>query len=714
MKTLARFFFAIPATAMLVAPAGAVSPKYFIHDTAVEFERGDLAGVSITHDGSLRLAPRADVVAEPAEPYVWDLAVDARNDRAYLGTGDDGWVLRLGDDGAERFFQCAALEVLSVVVDGKGRIFAGTAPEGFVYRIEPDGEGELIFDAEEPYVWDMVIGPDGMIYAGYGPGAVVYRIDPETGEADRFFEIDDHHVVSLGFDDEGRLLLGTEGRGLVVRVAPDGKGRVLHDTPQGEVRAVLAGADGTVWAAASSAAESRESATADESADGTAPEDNGLDYSFEFHPSGPDEGILYRIDADGNAVRHWESGQGAIFDLALADDGRVLAATGDDAGLWSIELDGGATLLHRSDAEQLVSIAADPGAGGHLFATANPSRVFRVDRKPNDSGVYTSEVLDARRPARWGRIEWTGAGGNVSLSVRSGDTDKPDATWTEWTRETKGPAIDLAEQGKARFLQWRLLLDGDVEVRRVRVSALENNVAPIVASVQVVPSGNRFYDDVPELRPRPLWQSLSGGVKVQYQYDNGGEQEFPPEQRAPWTQGMRQVRWEAIDPNEDFLLFSLSYRREDETRWKEFVDDVDGHNFAFNSNGVPDGDYRIRVTASDERSNPTDPRTTTATSEPFIVDNTSPGFHDVTHRRTGDRVRVSGSAVDAMSDVVRLEISVNGGDWKDKPPVDGLYDSPSEDFDVTVEAPADEESSILLRATDLGGNLGTSRVLLRP
>ncbi len=69
---------------LAAGPAGAVSPKYFIHDTAEEWIRGEPSGVSITSDGTLRLAPRVDVLATPEVPYLWDLAVDSERGIAYV------------------------------------------------------------------------------------------------------------------------------------------------------------------------------------------------------------------------------------------------------------------------------------------------------------------------------------------------------------------------------------------------------------------------------------------------------------------------------------------------------------------------------------------------------------------------------------------------------------------------------------------------------
>ncbi|HMB68188.1 MAG TPA: hypothetical protein VKU85_02715, partial [bacterium] len=312
------------ALVAITSSARAVSTRYWIDDTADDFRLGEAVDVAITSEGSLRLGPGTRVVAEPEVPYLWDL-VPGPGGHVYLGTGDDGWVMRVREGVAENFFQCAALEVLAVEADD-GTLWAGTAPEGFVYRVNDQGEGAILFDAGEPYVWDLALGPDGHLYAAVGPPARVYRIDPATGEGEVFAEVDDNHVVCLAFDDEDRLLFGTEGRGLVARRETDGRIRVLHDCPQGEVGAVLAG-DGVVWAAAAATAESRDRATPDANGDGT-----GIDspYSFELTVSDAGNGVLYRIDREGNVVRFWESGQGAVFDLSLAEDGTLLVATGED------------------------------------------------------------------------------------------------------------------------------------------------------------------------------------------------------------------------------------------------------------------------------------------------------------------------------------------------------------------------------------------------
>lgn len=723
-RVRAGLTFLAAAVAAAPEPALAVSPKYWIHDSAADFLQGRAAGVSVVSDGSLRLAPKLDVVAQPEVPYLWDIALDARG-RIYAGSGDEGWILRITENRAENFFRCDAIEVLALAVAPDGTIFAGTAPDGLVYRVGADGKGEVLFDVEETYVWDLELAADGSLWAAVGPGAAIYRWSPGASAAERVLDLDDDHVVCLAIDPKGGVVFGTEGRGLVGRLDEGRRARVLHDCAEGEVSAVLCGADGTVWAAASSAAESREAAgsqppdsTADGSArpDGSTPDEEGggSPYIFQVKAIEEGKGVLYRIDAEGTAARFWESGQGAILHLADAGAGDVLAATGDDGRLVRVHSDGTATLLVDAAEEHVVAAVRDEARHAWWIATANPAHIDRMADEIGAQGTYVSQVLDANRPATWGRIEWAGeTGGEVSFAVRSGNTGEPDGTWTDWSAELRDVANAL-KRDKSRFLQWRATLSGkSPNVRRVRVSSRETNVAPIVLNVEVIPAGTRFYDEEPEARPRPLYQSLPGGVNVQYNFESAPGQ-FPPEQRAAWTQGLRQIRWESADPNGDPLLIDLSYRREDETEWKVFGDDVEGNAWTFNSNGVPDGPYYIRVTASDRRGNPYDELTTSRDSEIFLVDNTHPAFRDVTWRRDGDSIRIGGVLEDATSDVVRLETSVNGGDWEDRPPGDTLFDSRSEPFDVRVDVKGKGEHAILLRGTDLAGNLAATRVLVRP
>ena len=76
------------------------------------------------------------------------------------------------------------------------------------------------------------------------------------------------------------------------------------------------------------------------------------------------------------------------------------------------------------------------------------------------AGEYTSPVLDARTLASWGRIVWdaaVAAGASVQLQTRSGNTNEPNATWSDWS-PFYGKTEEQVLSPKARFLQVKVIL----------------------------------------------------------------------------------------------------------------------------------------------------------------------------------------------------------------------------------------------------------------
>ena len=43
--------------------------------------------------------------------------------------------------------------VHALALDGKGRLYAATSPNGRVYRLDPDGRAEVYCNPGETYIW---------------------------------------------------------------------------------------------------------------------------------------------------------------------------------------------------------------------------------------------------------------------------------------------------------------------------------------------------------------------------------------------------------------------------------------------------------------------------------------------------------------------------------------------------------------------------------
>ena len=123
---------------------------------------------------------------------------------------------------------------------------------------------------------------------------------------------------------------------------------------------------------------------------------------------------------------------------------------------------------------------------------------------------------------------------------------------------------------------------------------------------------------------------------------------------------------------------------------------------------VPDGRYVVRVEASDEAANAEERALRDAReSAPLYVDHRKPEVTLET-ARDGGALRVKGRAVDALSPIARLEVSVDGGDWHALFPVDRIFDARVEAFEF---APGDLPPGVhvvTVRAVDVENNVGSA------
>jgi hypothetical protein len=134
---------------------------------------------------------------------------------------------------------------------------------------------------------------------------------------------------------------------------------------------------------------------------------------------------------------------------------------------------------------------------------------------------------------------------------------------------------------------------------------------------------------------------------------------------------------------------------------------------SFDSTSFPDGEYLIRVTATDAPSNPPGQALTGAlVSDPFLIDNSPPQILNLTAARAGNGIEVRWKARDARSLIEKAEYSLNGGEWLLAQPITRLLDSPEGEFRLHLETGAGEQV-IAVRVTDEFGNQTTEKAVVR-
>jgi hypothetical protein len=378
--------------------------------------------------------------------------------------------------------------------------------------------------------------------------------------------------------------------------------------------------------------------------------------------------------------------------------------------------DRAAVLVAQVGEGDATRLLAEPG--GTLAATGNLAKIIRLGSDPGASGWFESPVHDAGTVARWGRIAWINSGktGSLAFRTRTGNTARPDATWSEWSDPVNNPAPVTSPN--ARFIQWRAEFTGGSNAApaldHVSLAYLPQNTPPVVRSIQVSSQAGAAT-----VKPGASSSSTPASTAAfSITVTDTGDVSTPagtPSQMVSRSAGSQmQIAWQADDPDGDRLLYNLYFRGEDETQWKLLRGDMTENTYTLEGDVLADGRYFFRVTASDRLSNPLDlAREAALVSAPVLIDNTPPVVHVGAPRRNGPAVELDVEATDAASSLRRCEYSIDAGPWTPLEAVDGVIDSPQESFQVRLRDVPEGEHVIVVRAIDSAGNAGLAKVVIR-
>jgi hypothetical protein len=148
------------------------------------------------------------------------------------------------------------------------------------------------------------------------------------------------------------------------------------------------------------------------------------------------------------------------------------------------------------------------------------------------------------------------------------------------------------------------------------------------------------------------------------------------------------VRWAAHDDNGDDLIFSVWYRGVGERNWRLLKHKIGEKYLSFDSSLLPDGNYELKVVASDAPNHTeADALTGERVSAAFVVDTTPPVPGTLTATMVGGKVHATFSVKDALSPIGHAEYSVDAGPWQYLEPVGRVSDSLEERYDLTAAVP---------------------------
>jgi len=623
-----------------------------------------LENVVVTAKGELRVGLEADVRALTGEATVWCGA--SFGGAIYAGTST-GKIYAAPPSGEPNVvFETGQLLVTSLAAT-KEHLYAGTIPEGRIYRMDASGRWEEYRRVPAKYVWQLT-SIRGDLYAACGLPGIVVRV---TGgdETQTVGESGAEHALSIAHDGKS-LVAGTAMPGRLVRFEASGP-KVVHDFRDLEVRALALRADG-LWAAVNAAPRNPDQiialARSTQGEPQSQPGDGKPATALWRFSAGASEEIVRMPDVLINAMA--PTSDGVL--VAVNNGGRVFRIRGDRSSELELDL----------PAKQATDLVVD--AGGRVTAVTLGDRGFvaRLTGKPATSGTFLSNVYDTAFPSHWGVIKAAGTG-KFSIRFRSGVVDDPrEAGWTAWSDPIRAfPAPIPVATG--RYLQFQVALEeAAAVVRELEISYRNENQPPRILDLKMQEIPMMLPPDNPPQKPEIVRRPL--------------------DIHSPY----REIQWQAADADGDTLSFLVFVRSENSNPWLPLLggEATTGGGARWDTQTVPDGRYLLKVVVTDAASNLAgEALEATRESEPFVVDNGKPSL--VLKALGAGRFRAE--ARDDWSRIARFEFRVGGGEWTALACKDGLFDSKAEETEFGVDLSRLPVGSqvLMVRAVDAMSNV---------
>lgn len=742
------------AAALSASLAAAASPTAWEMTSYQDFLKAKFSGLALSRDGRVSLAPKLETLFE-GESAIWSMA-PAPDGSVYLGTGHKGKLIRVDRAGkATVVYTAGEAEIFAVAVDSAGRVYAGTSPGGKIYRIEANGAATEYFNPNARYIWSLAAGRDGALYAGTGDEGKIFRITG-AGQGEVYYETGQSHVTALAWDRQSRLLAGSEPNGLVYRIAAKDKAFVLHDAALPEIRSIVAAPDGSIYVAAmggsigkqttpaaTTPAASAVSSTFTTTATVTVSDEGGAAQGGIDKPkptvaqqaatpspaaapaataaveyAGVDKAAVYKIAPDNTVDTVWTSKEENVYDIALGPNGTLLIGADNQGRVYELDAARKARLIADTRENEVLRLLASPA--GALVATGTQGRLLRLGNAAGPAGEIESPVHDSTAIARWGKLAWQGSGCTgckLVFRTRSGNSARPDRTWSDWSEPLADSAGAAIPSPNARYTQWKAEFTGGAggatpSLDWVRLAYLPQNTPPSLKSITVSAQTS-------SAGARPAMAAAATTPTYSITITDTGETGASSATGTPVQPLVRAsleqltLSWLAEDPDNDKLIYGVWFRGEQQKDWKLLRGNVSETLYLLDAEAFADGRYWFRITVSDRLSNPAPTaREDEIVSAAILIDRTPPVMTTGTAARRGAGWEGRVDVKDAASPLKACEYSVDGGAWTPLAPVDGVIDSLAEAFAIQIEILPPGEHLIAVRAYDSANNAGVTRFLV--
>jgi hypothetical protein len=356
-----------------------------------------------------------------------------------------------------------------------------------------------------------------------------------------------------------------------------------------------------------------------------------------------------------------------------------------------------------------------------VAATGSMGKLYRIGGGLAASGSYESPVHDAGAVARWGQLTWRGerkGKTRLAFRTRSGNSARPDRTWSEWSEALTDPNAANVTSPNARFVQWRAEISADADdspiLSGVTLSYLPQNNPPVIRSLNVTTQlAALTAAGKSAAHQQPASSTYSVTVTDTGEAGASSLTGTPTQTVSRGVSQQIQISWQTEDPDGDRLVYTLYFRGEEESQWKLLRANFTEISLVLEGDVFADGKYLFRLIASDKPSNASGAaREADLTSAPVLFDNTPPVVRAGTPQRNGATAELEVEAADAASGLRRAEYSVDATTWIPLEALDGVVDGQQERFRLRLENLSAGEHLVVIRAFDSSNNAGLTKVVI--
>ncbi len=258
---------------------------------------------------------------QTSELEATSLALDPQGS-VYIGTAPGGIVYKVAPSGKGVKFFTAKENYITALLASPTHLYIATGGgKGNVYKLAFDGTPSPapLFSSPETNILSLAMDKTGTVYAGAAPDGIVYQINPD-GKSRVFYDGPEPQISALATDSQGNVYAGTSPKGSIYKIAPDGYSRLLSDRAMSGVLSLKMDANDNLYACA-----------------GSSIYRIGQDETIQtFVAPSEEQFITLGLDASSGQVYAGASAPGALYAIAAPGTGVVAGqfqSTVHDAGL---------------------------------------------------------------------------------------------------------------------------------------------------------------------------------------------------------------------------------------------------------------------------------------------------------------------------------------------------------------------------------------------